>query len=93
MIVAIVLGVAAGVVGFIPLIIGLQLSKKVTRTSNFGHASILLLAIVASFVLLIVLAMLCVVVARDLAFPFVLAEAIAMSLSATGFGIYRLIRK
>lgn len=63
------------------------MTRKVTRTSNFGHMSILILALIASFVLLAASAFLCVFLARDLALPFVLAEALSLSVAAIVFGV------
>ena len=63
------------------------MTRKVTRTSNFGHMSILILALMSSFVLLAVSAFLCVYFARDVALPFVLAEALALSVAAIVFGV------
>lgn len=87
MAVAILCGVLAGVIGFLPLPIGLRMTRNVTRTSNFGHMAILILALIVSFVLLAVSAFLCVFLARDVALPFVLAEAVALSVSAIVFGV------
>lgn len=89
MIIAIVCGLLSGVVGFLPLLFGLNVTKKVTSTSNFGHMSILILSLVVSFVVMFALAILCVVVARDYAMPFVLAEAVALSVVAIVFGVIR----
>lgn len=82
-------GLLAGVVGFLPLLVGLRMTKKVTSTSNFGHMSILIISLIVSFVVMFALAMLCVVVARDYAMPFVLAEAVALSVVAIVFGVMR----
>ncbi len=86
---AIILGLLSGVVGFAPLFVGLRLTKKVTATSNFGYMSILLLSLVISFVLMFAFAIICVNVAREVALPFVLAEAFALSVMAIVFGVMR----
>lgn len=93
MIAAIVLGVILGVLAFIPLMIGLRVSRKVTRTSNFGHASILLLAVFGSLAVLVVSIVICITWMRDLVLPFVVAEALALSVAAIAFGIYTTVRK
>lgn len=72
-----------------PLLVGLNMTKKVTATSNFGHMSILIISLVISFIVMFALAMLCVAFARDYAMPFVLAEAVALSVVAIVFGIMR----
>ena len=90
---AIVLGAVSGVVGFLPLFIGLRLTKRVTATSNFGYMSILIISLIVSFALLFVFAIVCVNVARDIALPFALAEAVALSVTAIVFGVKRMVRK
>lgn len=89
MVLAIILGALAGVLGFLPLFIGLRIARRVTTTSNFSHMSILIIALIASFILMFALAIVCVSVARDVAIFFVLAEAVALSIAAIVFGIMR----
>lgn len=89
MILAIICGALAGFVGFLPLLVGLNMTKKVTATSNFGHMSILILSLVVSFALMFAFAIVCVLVARDVALFFVLAEAVALSVTAIVFGVMR----
>lgn len=89
LILAIVCGLLSGVIGFMPLLVGLRLTRKVTATSNFGHMSILIISLIVSFIVMFALAMLCVAIARDFAMPFVLAEAVALSVVAIVFGIMR----
>lgn len=90
---AIVLGGVAGVLGFLPLVYSLKASKNVTNTSNFSYASILLLSLIASIAILGIAAALCINLARDLTLPFVVAEALALVVSAVGFGVYTFVRK
>lgn len=89
LIIAIIGGLLSGVIGFLPLLIGLRMTKKVTTTSNFGHMSILIISLVISFIIMFALAMLCVTFARDYALPFVLAEAVSLSVVAIVFGVTR----
>ena len=89
MILAIICGALAVVVGFLPLLVGLNMTKKVTATSNFGHMSILILSLVVSFALMFAFAIICVLVARDVALFFVLAEAVVLSVTAIVFGVMR----
>ena len=93
MVLAIVLGAISGVLGFLPLYGGLQMSKKVTRTSNFGYAGTLLLSVFVSFVILVGTLIVCVVLARDMVVPFVAAEAIALVVTAVIFGIMKRARR
>ena len=88
MAVAIVLGALAGAAGFAPLFAGLRMTRRVTDTSNLGHAGALLLG-----VLLFVTAIACALLAREFVLPFVLAEVVALSVAAIGFGVSNLVRK
>lgn len=93
MVIAVLLGVIAGFLAFVPLIFGLRMTKHVTATSNFSHASILLLCILASIAILGIAVFACIVLAQEVILPFVIAEAIALSITAIGFGIYTNVRK
>ena len=90
---AIVLGVVIGAVSFVPYVIGLRATKHVTRTSNFGHMSILLLALVVSMAILFGATLVCIFTARDVILPFTLAEVITLAVVAIAFGVSRMIRK
>ena len=90
---AIILGLLSGVLGFLPLFVGLRMTKKVTETGNFGHMAILMLALLISFALLFACAIACVMLARDLALHFALSEAVGLCLVTIGFGISRVVRK
>lgn len=87
------LGAVAGVLGFLPLFAGLRLARRATDTSNLGHAGALLLGLLISVVVIFASAIACIVIARDQVLPFVLAEVIALSVSAIGFGFCKLVRK
>lgn len=93
MVAAIILGALSGFVGFLPLLAGLRLARRTTSNSNLGHAGGLLLGVLASFIILFATAIMCIVVARDLVLYFVLAEVAALSLTAIGLGIGKLVRK
>lgn len=93
MIIAAILGVVAGIVGFLPLRGALELAKRTTATSNLSNASSLMLGVVASMFVLAGATILCAGLARDLILPFALAEAVALVLSAVVFGISKLVKK
>ena len=93
MIAAIVLGAVSGILGFLPLYIGLRLARKATPTSNLGHAGALLLGVLLSFLILVAAFIVCIFVARDLVLPFVLAEVGGLVVSAVAFGFSTLARK
>ena len=90
---AIALGVAAGIVGFSPLVFGLYRVRHMTDSGNFGHMGVLMVCLLISFVLMFAAAILCISLARELALPFVLSEAAALSITAIAFGVSRLLRK
>ena len=93
MAVAIVLGALAGIAGFLPLFAGLRMTRRVTDTSNLGHAGALLLGVLVSFAVIFASAIICAVIARDQILPFVLSEVAALSVSAIVFGFSKLVRK
>lgn len=66
---------------------GLRLTRKFVASGNFGQMGILLICLFISFLLMFVFAAICVIVDRDLALPFVFAEAVALCASAIGFGV------
>ncbi len=90
---AIVLGALAGIGGFIPLAWSLRLARRVTDTSNLSHAGSLLLGVLISVIVIFVAAILCIVFARDLVLPFVIAEVLALSVAAIAFGLSSIVRK
>ena len=53
----------------------------------------LLLGVLVSFLLLFGAALACILLARDFALPFALAEVLALIVVAIGFGVMRLVRK
>ena len=93
MIAAIGLGAVSGILGFLPLYMGLRLARKATPTSNLGHAGALLLGVLLSFLILVAAFIVCIFVARDLVLPFVLAEVGGLVVSAVAFGFSTLARK
>ena len=93
MIAAIVLGAVSGILGFLPLYMGLRLARKATPTSNLGHAGALLLGVLLSFLILVAAFIVCIFVARDLVLPFVLAEVGGLVVSAVAFVFSTLARK
>lgn len=93
MLLAIVLGALSGAVGVLPLFLGLRMTRRVTNTSNLGHTGALMLGVLLSFIVLFLAAIACVVLARESAVPFVLAEAAVLVAAAVGYGVYTFVRK
>ena len=92
-VVAVLLGLVVGVGCFAPLVFGMNMARKATPTSNFGHAGSLLLGVLISFVILGAATVACVMLARDLAVPFVVAEAAGLIASAVAFGVTKQLGK
>lgn len=92
-VVAVVVGLIVGFGCFVPLIFGMNLARKASPTSNLGHAGSLLLGVLLSLVILAVATIACVMLARDLAVPFVLAEAVGLIGAAVAFGVTKQLRK
>ena len=90
---AIALGIIAGALSFAPLVVSLRMTRKLASTSNFGNMSVLLIGVFVSLAILIVSAVACIKLARDLALPFVLAEGITLSVVAIGYGVAKMVRK
>lgn len=90
---AIVVGIALGVVSFLPLIAGRDAAKNATPTSNLGHTAALLLGVAGSFAILIIPAIVCIVNFRDVTIALVASEAGALIVTAIVYGIVRMVRK
>lgn len=88
MVLAIILGLLSGVVGFIPLVIALARTKHNPQTGNFAPMAKLLLGLFASFAVLIICAILFIAFDKPSGLPFALAEALALSISAIAYGIH-----
>lgn len=93
MVLAILLGICAGVIGFMPLLVGLKLTKRSTHAGLSGSMFLLIVGLVVSFVLLFVFAILCVNIDRPNAMPFVLAEVVALCVTAIGYGVRSVLKK
>ena len=93
MVLAIVAGIVVGVACFAPLIFGLNKARMASPTSNLGHAGALLLGVLLSVVILAVATIVCIKLARDVAVPFVLAEAGGLIVAAIAFGVKKQLRK
>ena len=93
MFVAVLIGIVVGVAGFYPLVFGMNKARMATPTSRLGHAGSLLLGVLISFVFLGVAMVVCALFFRDVAVPFVLAEAAGIAVAAVAFGISKNLRR
>jgi len=91
--VAVIAGVVAGLLGFLPLFIGLRLTRLANTSSIVGNMGVLMFGVFVSMAVLIVSAVACIKLARDLTLPFVLAEGISLCVVAIVYGIVKMVRK
>ena len=89
MIVPVLAGIAAGIIGFLPLFISLRLAR---RSTNLSAMSAGLYGLAGTFVSLIVVAV-CLIVcarnARDVVLPFGVAEIVALIVSTSAYVVYK----
>lgn len=91
---AIVIGILAGGLAAVPLFAGLRLTRNMgAQASAAGYLTPVLLALGGSFVVLVFATAICVIAARPVIVPFVLAEAGALIVIAFVFGIMKALRK
>lgn len=89
MLVPVVAGIAAGIIGFLPLFISLRLAR---RSTNLSAMSAGLYGLAGTFVSLIVVAVALIVVAvvaRDVVLPFAVAEIVALIVSTSAYVVYK----
>ena len=79
-------GIAAGIIGFLPLFISLRLARRSTSLSAMSAG------LYGTFVSLIVVAValiVCAMVARDVVLPFGVAEIVALIVSTSAYVVYK----
>lgn len=89
MLAAVAAGIAAGIIGFLPLFISLRLSR---RSESLSAMSMGLYGLAGTFVSLIIVAaamIICAVVARDSVLPFGIAEIAALIVSTSLYVVYK----
>ena len=84
---AIVIGAAIGVVGFVPTFKLAGRARKMMLTNNVGSLGILLLSFLISFIVMIIAIVVCSKIAKDVLLPFVLALVLGLIVTAIVFGI------
>jgi hypothetical protein len=85
-------GIIAGVIGFLPFVGGLQISKRTPSAATSKHVIILLLALFISCLFLFVISYTVISLNRSNALPFVLSEALALSCVAVVYSAKKIIR-
>lgn len=90
---SIFLGVLTGVLSFVPLFASLKASKHVTKTSNFSNASLMLLGVFGSILLLFATTLICYFCAKEELISFALSISTTLSVLAISFGIYSILKR
>ena len=87
MVVAAIVGLLAGAVSFMPLLLGQKIVRTAHPQGSFGQAGALLLGVLASILVLAACTVICVVAARDVAVAFAFGEVIGLIVAAVAYGI------
>lgn len=90
---AICLGAVAGIVGFLPLLAATRAVKHVTSTSNFSYATILIVAVIASAIVLVGAVIICALLDKAKVLAFAGAEAAGLIVFAIVFGLRKGLQK
>jgi hypothetical protein len=93
MVLAVVLGILFGVVGFLPLFAGIRIVKKIPATNTYGFLGLFLGCIFISAILLVVPLLVCSKVAHDVAFAMAIAELVVFIALVAVLGIMRIRQK
>ena len=93
MVLAVVLGILFGVVGFLPLFAGIRIVKKIPATNTYGFRGLFLGCIFISAILLVVPLLVCSKVAHDVAFAMAIAELVVFIALVAVLGIMRIRQK
>lgn len=86
--IAILLGLVCGIIGFIPLLIALRISRKAIKAGLGASMGVVLLGLAISFVILIAAMLTVNDLYHDSVVIFVVFCAIGLSISAISYGIY-----
>lgn len=88
LVIAIVVGLLVGAVGFIPTIkLSTRMRRMMAEKNGVGSVGLLLLSLAVSFLIMLIAILICANLARDVLLPFVLALAVGLSVTAIVFGI------
>ena len=93
MVLAILLGILAGLVGFVPLVLALRLTKRTVHGGTAASMIVLLLGLAVSFAALFAFAALFFGFDHDNGIAFLLAEVVALSAAAVGFAMLQMLRR
>lgn len=88
MAIAILIGILIGIVGFLPLLGALKISKKIVATRTGLNAAVMIFSILISLAIMIVSMLIFNDLNHSNILPFVLSAAITLIVTAIGFGIW-----
>ncbi|WP_079536279.1 hypothetical protein [Phoenicibacter congonensis] len=88
MAIAILIGILIGIVGFLPLLGALKISKKIVATRTGLNAAVMIFSILISLAIMIVSMLIFNDLNHSNILPFVLSAAITLIITAIGFGIW-----
>lgn len=88
MAIAILIGILIGIVGFLPLLGALKISKKIVATRTGLNAAVMIFSILISLAIMIVSMLIFNDMNHSNILPFVLSAAITLIITAIGFGIW-----
>lgn len=89
MIAAVVLGIVAGIAGFIPLFVALRLSRRSTSTSPLNAGLFGLGGFFVSLVVVAIALIVCAVVSRESVIPFAVAEIVTLIAATSIYVVYK----
>ena len=89
MAIAILLGIVAGIVGFLPLVASIYIMKRTRRAGVGTNMATTLLSLAISFIFYIAVIFIYKDAMPESVVPFVIAIALTLSIVAIGYGIYR----
>lgn len=88
MAIVILIGILIGIVGFLPLLGALKISKKIVATRTGLNAAVMIFSILISLAIMIVSMLIFNDLNHSNILPFVLSAAITLIITAIGFGIW-----
>ena len=88
MAIAILFGILIGIIGFLPLLGALKISKKIVATRTGLNAAVMIFSILISLAILIVSMLIFNDLNHSNILPFVLSAALTLIVTAIGFGIW-----
>lgn len=89
MLIAVIAGIAAGIVGFMPLFVSLRMARRSASLSAMSTGLYGLAGVFVSLIIVAVALIVCAVAARDQVLPFGVAEIVALIVSTSAYVLYK----